>query len=276
VQEEQGQIKPGCRAVEIELGSRRLFARVQADGSPRLREAVLQALEALEYVQVVGPTDYADRLFAVQDKGPDCAGYLVTSDGEAGPTQAALDGEALVRQLQPALERAYALIKLAEMENPRPAFEVELWADRPVGQGYRIGEIATLHFRTSRDCHVTLLDVGTDGSVTVLFPNRFHVNNRVRAGQTYDIPSPAMGFRIRVHGPPGTEVVKAIATEQPLDLTHLSLKAVEAAFPRIEPVDEYAEELPEMIAAEQEAEGVGQAVPLASWASAAWVAEVRE
>jgi hypothetical protein len=81
---------------------------------------------------------------------------------------------------------------------------------------YEIGETIKFMFRTNRDCFVTLFDIGTDGSVVQLFPNKAHPDNRVRHDRTYEIPPPKAGFRLRVQGPQGVERVIAVATLKPL------------------------------------------------------------
>jgi len=69
-----------------------------------------------------------------------------------------------------------------------------------------------------RDCYLTLIDIGTSGNLTVLFPNAYDRNNRIQAGRRYEIPGTSYGFDIHVGGPPSIERVKAIATTQPFTL----------------------------------------------------------
>jgi TolB-like protein len=81
---------------------------------------------------------------------------------------------------------------------------------------YRIGEAVRFRLKVNRDAYVTLVDVGTSGDVTVLFPNRFHPNHFVRGGEEVLIPPQDAGFRLTVQGPPGTDHVRAIATVEPV------------------------------------------------------------
>jgi len=64
---------------------------------------------------------------------------------------------------------------------------------------------------------LTLLDIATDGAITILFPNKFHTNNLVKANKKYAIPGD-YNFEMAITGPPGIEKVKAIATLQPVKL----------------------------------------------------------
>ena len=90
---------------------------------------------------------------------------------------------------------------------------VKVWANK---NSFKIGEPIRIGVRVNRDAYVTLVDLGTSGQVTVLYPNRFHQDNRVRAGQDVLIPPPDAGFALAVQGPKGFEQVRAIATEEPV------------------------------------------------------------
>jgi hypothetical protein len=92
---------------------------------------------------------------------------------------------------------------------------VKLWAEKP---RYRVGESLTISFETNRDAYVTLVNVGTSGGTTVLFPNRFSPANSVERRRVYTIPDPADGYELKASGPPGREVVYALVTLEPLRL----------------------------------------------------------
>lgn len=94
-------------------------------------------------------------------------------------------------------------------------FTARVWTDR---DRLRVGDLAAIQFEVDRDCHVTLFDFSTDGSITVLFPNRFQPDNRVRAGRIYRIPPEDGGYKIRVQGPAGIERVKLFATTEDVQL----------------------------------------------------------
>ncbi len=102
---------------------------------------------------------------------------------------------------------------------PSPAdadrLQVKVWTDRP---SYRIGETLNVGLRVNRDAYVTLVDIGTSGDVTVIFPNRFHPSHFVRGGQDVVVPPPGSGFSLVVQGPVGFDQIRAIATEEPVKL----------------------------------------------------------
>ncbi|MCX5794297.1 MAG: DUF4384 domain-containing protein [Elusimicrobia bacterium] len=99
---------------------------------------------------------------------------------------------------------------------PRPGkaepLKVEVWTDKTE---YKPGEKFRVSVKANQDCHLTLIDVGTSGSVSVIFPNHQAPDNAVKAGVTYTIPDPAAGFEFEVSGPAGRELVRAIASHEP-------------------------------------------------------------
>jgi TolB-like protein len=124
------------------------------------------------------------------------------------------------------------LTKKMETEPIRDGeIKVELWSDKPV---YKTGEIMTLHFKTNRDCYVTLVDVGTSGKVHILYPNRFSGGSKVLAGKVYSIPGRDDGYAITVLGPQGTEVVRAIATLTPIAMTEIDFSKEGGVFKKVD------------------------------------------
>lgn len=98
-------------------------------------------------------------------------------------------------------------------DGPHGSLRVQVWTDKPL---YRVGDRIQFGLRVNRDAYVTLVNIGTGGSVTVIYPNRYHPDHFVRAGQDVTIPPPGARFVLSVKGPPGFEQVRAIATEEPV------------------------------------------------------------
>jgi hypothetical protein len=107
------------------------------------------------------------------------------------------------------------LARLVMLHQPNPPFGIKLWTDK---SSYAVGEKVTFFMEADQDCYLTLIDIGTSGNLTVLFPNAYDRNNRIRGGRRYEIPGASYGFDIHVGGPPGIERVKVIATTQPFML----------------------------------------------------------
>ena len=75
------------------------------------------------------------------------------------------------------------------------------------------GDIVKVHFKADTDCHLTLIDIGTSGKMTRLWPNQFSgSDNLVKAGKSYSFPGPNDRFQFKVSGPEGLERIVAVAT----------------------------------------------------------------
>ncbi len=107
-------------------------------------------------------------------------------------------------------------------ENPDTAFQISVDVDRP-SRRYKPGDPLTLQIRSQSACYATIFDVGTSGNVTVLLPNRYRSDNRIRAGTQVSFPSASDGFRYVVSPPVGTERIVVVGTSQRLDLTPADL-----------------------------------------------------
>jgi hypothetical protein len=85
---------------------------------------------------------------------------------------------------------------------------------------YAIGEPIVFQVKVDKPCYLTLLDFGTSGTITQIFPNQHQPNNRVEPGAEIRIPDPQGAFKYLIAGPASTtemEVVRAVATATPLE-----------------------------------------------------------
>lgn len=80
---------------------------------------------------------------------------------------------------------------------------------------YKIGENIRICVRATTDAYLTLLNIGSDGELTVLFPNKRHQDNHIQMGETYEIPAESYAFDFILEGPVGEDIVKAIVTLDP-------------------------------------------------------------
>jgi len=80
------------------------------------------------------------------------------------------------------------------------------------GDVYSIGDKIEFSFTSDQDCYVTLLDFTPSGKIYVLFPNKWVSDNFVKAGETIHVPAQGQKFAMKIGGPAGVDVVKAIAT----------------------------------------------------------------
>ena len=113
----------------------------------------------------------------------------------------------------PLLKEA-ASMRLSEMDNPASPFGVEVW----LGDGrttYGLGERLSFQARSDRAGYLTLVDLGTDGTVAVLFPNGHDKDNRIAAGGTVRFPTES---ELEAQPPVGRGMLRAFVTERPLEL----------------------------------------------------------
>jgi hypothetical protein len=83
---------------------------------------------------------------------------------------------------------------------------------------YRIGDRLRIEVRPRQDAYITVLDVGSSGRVAVLFPNYFQRDMKVKARRTVIIPAARSRWTIQVNGPTGVDLIKVIASAQPMTL----------------------------------------------------------
>lgn len=129
---------------------------------------------------------------------------------------------------------------MTTMNNLQSLFTINLWVTKAPGSNNRdvtitptymtsctIGDEITIHFNSSVNCYLTLVNIGTSGKMTVLFPNVYVQNNQIDANQTYAFPDPTAPFSYGVSGPPGTEIIKALATLTPIKLLQIDFSRMD-------------------------------------------------
>ena len=95
---------------------------------------------------------------------------------------------------------------------PAPA-QFKLWTDKT---SHKIGETLKVFFQSNRDGYATLVNVGSSGKITILYPNAYTPDHAVKAGQTYAIPRPEDFYELSLGGPEGVELVYALFTTAPV------------------------------------------------------------
>lgn len=102
------------------------------------------------------------------------------------------------------------LVKLSsQIQNEKPGINLELASDKA---DYQTGENVAFEFKADKDCYLALIDIGTSGKAIILFPNRWHPDNKIEKDKTYMIPPKGSEFEYKVQGPVGVERIKAIAS----------------------------------------------------------------
>jgi hypothetical protein len=156
------------------------------------------------------------------------AGLLAASG--AGLAQSAPNPEEdLARDLSIVQKPIFDISQL----QPTRRIDVDAWLDNP-SLTYAIGQPLRVLVRPHQDAYVTVVDVGSSGRVSILYPNHFQLGGRVRAGTTVAIPTRSAHWQIKVDGPAGVDLIQVIASRRPLTLPELAqLVRTTAASPMI-------------------------------------------
>jgi hypothetical protein len=99
--------------------------------------------------------------------------------------------------------------------NSQPGFLANVAVDHADGS-YRQGDRLKVRFKVEQDAHVYLLYHQADNTTVLLFPNRAHPSNRLKAEEEISIPGPDESFRFRVSPPFGDEALQVIGSTQPI------------------------------------------------------------
>jgi hypothetical protein len=177
-----------------------------------VRDAARAALDDVPGVRLVEDEATFAHLF-LRRRGDEV--WIVGMDGAVRHTfeMDEVGGEEFVQ----ALRREAAAKRLGEMDNLGQEFSLEVRLEGGA-TSFGLGELVTFRASSDRAGYLTLVDLGTDGTVTVLLPNPFDPDNRVEAGREIVFPSPGMGSDIVALPPTGRGMVRAFLTERPLDI----------------------------------------------------------
>ena len=226
----------------------------------RLAEALEAALGATPSIGLVEAEASFSHLI-VRRRGDELrvvgADGFVRHDAVPATTEAMADLATLLR-------KEAAAKNLGDMENPAQGFGfgVRLLGGKTA---FGLGEEISFSVESDRDGYLTLVDIGTDGTVSMLLPNSESGTVRLRAGVTVTYPEGDVYFEAQP--PVGTGMVRAFLTAEPLPI---DIPAGELY--RMGGEDFAAEVAGALIAAVGTDEG---AVSLDSWGTASVVYEIQ-
>lgn len=186
-----------------------------ADVPADARGAMVAALRGVAGLRLVTqPGEYADLLVRRTD-----GGWVVLGlDGFARHVVRAATPAAAAAALAPILRKEAQAAQIASLDNPADPFGLEFTFNHP-NASFGVGDLVEFHVKSERPGYLTIVDMGTDGTVTVLFPNSMDGENHIEAGQAFVLPTPAMGTEFRATPPAGRGIVRAFVTERKLPLT---------------------------------------------------------
>lgn len=158
--------------------------------------------------------------------GKETTVWLKIVDAEKGTVSASTEFKCKLNKNQ----QAMAEKPIAPPADPKPnkGLSVKVWTDKTK---YKEGDKLAIHFEASEDCYLTLIDINPRGEAIVIFPNDFNRNNRIESGRVYTIPNDEMGFDFITEPPYGVDILKAIASREPI----ISLKEVFDSIDELKP-----------------------------------------
>jgi hypothetical protein len=247
-----------ARLVSYVYGASPLLVNI-ASVESRLAEALASALADVSSIRLVEDENSFSHLL-VRRRGDELR--VVGSDGFARHEGIGVE-PADMAELATLLRKESAAKSLGDMENPAQpfAFDLELLGDRTA---FGVGEEIAFSVTSDRAGYLTLVDLGTNGQVTMLLPNEDYPNVRVEAGRTFDFPGGDQAFI--VEPPVGTGLVRAFLTPEPLEIRIPSGELFARGG------EEFATEVTEAL--KQAAGSDGEAVRLGTWGSASVVYEI--
>jgi hypothetical protein len=142
---------------------------------------------------------------------------IIGMDGAIRHSVPLADRSAAVRLVAELLRHEAGTHQLGALDNPGQAQPLDFRFAGGV-TSFRVGSDVRFEVRVPRDGYLTIVDLGTDGRITVLYPNEDTPNNNVRTGQLVTLPAGREVF-FQAQEPAGRGIVRAFLTQQPMSLT---------------------------------------------------------
>lgn len=120
-------------------------------------------------------------------------------------------------EIRPAsADQVSELLALADnIRNDTPGIGFQIWTEGEKDT-FQISDRVVFGFSADRDCYVGIINIGTSGKTTLLFPNKWHTDNKIEKDRTYRIPPDGSDYAVKLVGPAGTELIKVIACIDPI------------------------------------------------------------
>jgi len=215
------------------LKGKRVLLRVEPlrGASPHLMKEVEDRIKRVEYAEMI-ESGLFDRLIRGEVREGKLHVRLLNRTGDVEVIRPTSNMEELTSLIRTRLGYAYIVKQLAHISSPAPPFRVKVWVTDDRRRDFRIGEKVMFNFYSEKDCYLYLINVDSQGDFQIIFPNRLHRDNFVRAGVERKIPDETMSekFDLVFREPAGEEMIKAIATFEPLMFEELKIEGKKETF----------------------------------------------
>lgn len=105
---------------------------------------------------------------------------------------------------------------------------IKVWTDKTE---YHVGEQLKINVELKTNGYVYLIDIDSAGNASLIYPNFYEQNNYLKSGRTHVIPSVNEDFDLKITGPMGIEIVRAIVSSKPIDEVFEVVKDVSSGQP---------------------------------------------
>ena len=216
-----------------EIKGEKVLLRVEPmeGASTSQMEALRNRLRGFTYVDVV-EENFFDRLIRGEVRHGEYRVRLLNRIGDVIKFLPTRNIDELVKTIAPHLEYTYIVKQLAYIRHPNPPFKVNI-SVAGERRDFKIGEKIVYNVSCEEDCYLLMLNLDSKGNFQVIFPNKFHKDNFVKAGSTIQIPDQEMKskkFEFQFFPPAGEETVKVIASNTQLKLEGLDLTEFKEIF----------------------------------------------
>lgn len=109
------------------------------------------------------------------------------------------------------------------------SLEVTAWVDHD-NNSYAVGEAIQLSVRANEDAYLTIVSVGPSGNAVLLYPNALQSGAMLPAGETVVVPGADAAAQIVATAPAGNELIRVIASSEPLEIIDPASLVGETAF----------------------------------------------
>jgi hypothetical protein len=186
-------------------------ADVDAATGAALRQAVGTGGGTVAFI--ASPREFAHLLVRPGERGY----VIIGMDGAVRHELLLADRTAALRGVAERLKAEAATHQLAALDNPGQAMPLDFGFEggRTV---FRVGDEVSFVVRVPREGYLSIVDLGTDGSINVLFPNEDTPDSRVQRGQVVRLPS-GSDVQFAAQEPAGRGIVRAFLTDRPLRLS---------------------------------------------------------
>ncbi|MCE9597997.1 MAG: DUF4384 domain-containing protein [Spirochaetia bacterium] len=133
------------------------------------------------------------------------------------------DAESLSREFSASAIKTISIHSM--LDNPDSPYTVLLQLNKGKNPQYKLGEKLQLKFKVLKHdpyaptrVYVSIYSIGGDGTMTLIYPNRFSGNEGVIVDKEYAFPGEKDDFEWKLVPPAGAETIQAIVSSKPVRL----------------------------------------------------------